>query len=388
MKKLIFLSVILLLACKKETGGKNTDVKENQTEKEVKATLVPVTYAQGFSISKQGKITVIKVNSPWDNADKTYEYALINKKDMKTIRIDASNYDAIIPTPVERFVATSTTHIPAVESLGIEDKLVGFPGTDYISSKSVRKDVENGNIQELGLNESVNTEVLIDLKPDLVMGFSIEAENKTYNTIEHAGIPVVYNGDWVEDHPLGKAEWIKFFGVFFDKEKEADSIFNEIVTSYNAAKALAQEAENRPTVLSGSMFEDIWYVPTGESWAAHFLKDAGADYLWKDTSGSGSISLNFESVLEKGQNAEFWIGPGQYTSYKQLKETNPHYTRFDAYKNKKIYTYSLSTGATGGLLYYELAPNRPDIVLKDIIHILHPEILPTYEPVFFKPLNP
>ncbi|WP_417444790.1 ABC transporter substrate-binding protein [Joostella sp.] len=387
MKNLLFLTILLFLSCK-ETPKEKTQTTPPHKIIEQNVTSTPISYAKGFSITKQDKITIIKVNAPWPSANKTFTYALVPEKDLKTISLDDSLYDAIIKTPVKRMIATSTTHIPSIEALGIENTLIGFPGTDYISSKPIREKIEAGKVKELGLNESINTEVLINLEPDLVMGFTVEGENKTYQNIVNSGTPVVYNGDWVEATPLGKAEWIKFFGAFFNKEKLADSIFNNIAKSYNEAKALAANTDIKPTVFSGSMFKDIWYAPAGESWVAHFLNDANANYIWKDTFGNGSLSLNFESVLEKSKSADFWIGPGQFTSYSQLQDNNVHYTQFDAYANKKIYTYSLTTGATGGILYYELAPNRPDIVLKDIIHILHPEVLTDYEPVFFKPLQP
>ncbi|MCM5662861.1 ABC transporter substrate-binding protein [Galbibacter mesophilus] len=386
MRILTFLLVLFLVNCKeapkKEALPISGEFPVNQN------TSVRIDYAKGFHIENLGKITTVKVTAPWPNATKTFTYALIDKEDLKSITFDASQYDAIIPTPVNKFVATSTTHIPAIEALGISDKLVGFPGLDYISSEGIRAKIKEGWIKELGLNEQINTEVLLDLEPEMVMGFTVNGENKTYSNIQNANIPVVYNGDWVEESPLGKAEWIKFFGLLFKKEKLADSIFKTVASNYNKAKTLAKKTKRRPTVLSGSMFRDIWYVPAGESWMAQFLNDANVDYLWNESEGTGSLSLNFESVLEKAQNADYWIGSGQFTSYSQLSDSNKHYEQFEVFKNKNIYTFGLTKGETGGLLFYELAPSRPDIVLKDLIHILHPEILEDHEPVFFKPLQP
>jgi iron complex transport system substrate-binding protein len=220
-----------------------------------------------------------------------------------------------------------------------------------------------------------------------VIGFSINHENRAYETIQRSNIPVVYNGDWTEETPLGKAEWIKFFAPFFQKEKEADRIFSSIEENYNNAKALAQKAKNRPKVLSGALYKDIWYLPGGKSWASKFIEDANAEYLWYDTSSTGSLSLSLESVIERGRDADFWISPSQFGSYSALREANQHYVQFSAFRNRKIYTYANSKGETGGLLFFELAPNRPDLVLKDLIQIFHPELLPNYMPTFFKPLD-
>ena len=200
-------------------------------------------------------------------------------------------------------------------------------------------------------------------------------------------IPVIYNGDWVEHSPLAKAEWIKFFGVLYNRAQKADSIFKSIEKNYLEAKSLASNAQNKPSVLSGAMHKDIWYLPNGTSTEAQILKDANVNYLWNETEGTGSISLNFEVVFERAKNAEIWINPSYYTSYEALEKANQHYTKFDAFKNNTIYTIANTTGKTGGVLYYELGIARPDLVLKDIIKICHPELLNNYKPYFFKPLD-
>lgn len=296
-------------------------------------------------------------------------------------------YDAVITIPVESLVATSTTHIPALESLGSLEKLAGFPGTQYISSKAARILIENQKIRELGANENLNTEIVLEMKPNLIVGFGIDNQNRTYEIFGKAGIPVVYNGDWTEETPLGKAEWIKFFGVLLDREKEADSIFKNIEMAYLNAKMLAEKAKARPTVLSGALYKDVWYLPAGQSWAAQFISDANANYIYNETEGSGSLSLSLESVLEKGTNADFWIAPSQFTSYVEMEKANSHYLQFNAFNLHNIYTFADAKGETGGLLYYELAPQRPDIVLKDLIQIFHPELLSNHTPVFFTPLQ-
>ncbi|MDF4202687.1 ABC transporter substrate-binding protein [Maribacter sp. SA7] len=379
-KRLLFISFLFLLCeCKQD----KKDVFPNQTA----TSSTSVQYANGFEIKTQSnEITIVKVLKPWANAETTYTYALVPKEIQASVTLNSNEYDAIISTPVEDFVVTSTTHIPALEELGVLNQLIGFPDTKYISSIPARKLIDAGQIKELGVNESINTEAVLALKPDLIFGFSINDGNSTYETIQRANIPVVYNGDWVEETPLGKAEWIKFFAPFFNKTKEAEAIFSKIETSYLEAKKLASEAKNKPTVLSGAMFNDVWYLPGGKSWAANFLKDANANYLWNLTEENGSLSLSWESVLDVGQHAEYWIGPAQLATYQEMEASSQHYRQFDAFKNRKIFTTANTKGETGGTLYYELGPQRPDLVLKDLIHILHPGLLPDYVPYFFKPL--
>jgi len=152
-------------------------------------------------------------------------------------------------------------------------------------------------------------------------------------------------------------------------------------------KSLATKAIQKPTVLSGALYKDVWYLPGGNSWAAQFLEDANVDYLWKESKETGSLSLSIESVLAKAQNTDFWISPSQFTSYEEMEKAGRHYSRFNAFQNKRLFTFAKTKGDTGGLLYYELAPNRPDLVLKDLVHIFHPDLLPDHEPFFFKPLE-
>ncbi len=371
-----FLAFLLLLGCKSDPKQKSID---NDAGKDI-----PLKYAEGFSIIDYKTHFILTIDKPWPKAEKSYTYVIYKEKiDSKENNLA----DFEFTKPITRIVTTSTTHIPSLELLGVEQSLIGFPGTKYISSVKTRVRVDNGEIRELGMNESINTEVLLEIQPDVVIGFGVDGVNKTFETIKKAGIPVIYNGDWVESSALAKAEWIKFFGVLFNKQKEADSIFNHIESDYIEAKTIAKQATSQPSVLSGAMHKDVWYLPNGASAEAQFLEDAHVNYLWKDTSGNGSLALGFESVFEKAKDADLWISPSYYTSYSQLENANALYKEFKAFKNKTIYTFSNTVGATGGVLYYELGVARPDLVLKDLIKIGHPELLKDYEPYFFNPLN-
>lgn len=372
------LLILTIASCKKE--AKTIDSNNEQDNSSVQ-------YAKGFSIDTEGDFPVIHVTNPWPNAQRTFRYAFIPKGILTKTTYSKDAYDAVIATPIQNLVVTSTTHIPALESLGGLDKLKGFPDTDYISSMPARQLINAKKIKDLGSNETLNTEMVLEMNPDAVIGFAIDNQNTTYELLQKSGIPILFNGDWTEQTPLGKAEWIKFFGVLLQKEKEADSIFKTIANSYNQIKALAKTNNKKPTVMSGALYKDVWYLPAGESWAAEFLIDANSDYLWSGTKGTGSLSLSIEAVLEKGQRADFWIAPSQFTTYEDLANANNHYLKFNAYNKKKMFTYSATKGPTGGLLYFELAPQRPDIVLKDLVHIFHPELQPNYIPYFFKPLE-
>lgn len=379
MRHFLYILFILLAfpGCKQNTHSEQApEAPEGQT--------VPVKYASGFSITDHGGYFLLTVTDPWPNADRSYRYILA--EDNAEVP-DNINFDHRIEVPVQRIVVTSTTHIPSLELLEEEQTLVGFPGLDYISSVGTRKRIENDQVKELGRNEALNTESVLSLEPDALVAFSMDGSNKSLRTLEKSGIPIVFNADWIENSPLGKAEWVKFFGVLYGKLDVAVAFFEKVEQDYLEARELAKHAENQPTVFGGAMYKDQWYLPAGNSWQAIFLEDSNSQYLFADTEGSGSLSLSFEAVLAKAGQADFWIGPAQFTSYRELQSASPHYTQFEAFQQRNVYTFSSEKGATGGVLFYELAPNRPDLVLKDLISILHPELLPDYQTTFYKPLE-
>ena len=351
----------------------------------LKETAVPISksiikYAKGFDIVTKNGLKKLIIKTGYQNTTTVFEYLILNKTAKK-----ATLNNQTIKVPIKEIVVTSTTHIPMVELLNEESSIVGFPHATYVSSEKTRTLIDAGKIKEIGKESSLNTEILLELQPELVVGYSITSADKSLTTIQKAGISVIYNGDWLEETPLGRAEWIKFFGVLYNKEKQADSIFNAIETNYLKAKKIALKATIKPTILSGAiMSKDIWNLPAGESFVAQFLKDANLNYLWKDSKGKGSLSLSFESVFDTGRNADYWIAPGYFSSKEQLLQSNQIYAEFTAFKNDRIYTPSSKKGKTGGVIYYELAPTRPDLVLKDIIKITNPDLLPNYELTFFE----
>lgn len=376
IQKLILLITVLL-----HSGCKQNNALPEGTKSSIKN---EIHYAKGLEIYHHKGYSILKITHPWPDAKTSFTYILQEKNG---IIPDSLQQYPRISVPIQSIVVTSTTHIPALELLGVENTLIGFPNTDFISSPKTRKRIDSGNVKEVGTNETLNPEILIDMAPDVIVSFGLNNSNPTLDNLQKSGLKVLLNGDWNEQSPLGKAEWIKFFGALYGLDAKAKTIFTSIEKGYQTTLALAQKAKYKPTVLSGAMYQDQWFVPQGESWMALFLKESQSNYLWANTTGTGSLTLPFETILEKAQTAEFWVAPGDFSSLNEMNKSNPHYAKFEAFKNKKVYSYASHKGAKGGILFFEWSSTRPDWVLKDLIAIFHPELLPNHRAYFFEKLN-
>lgn len=342
-----------------------------------------IRYAKGFKVSNSGSAKLVEITYPYKGATSGYKYLLVKKGTA------APKHEAdvtVIFTPIERIVCTSTTHIPLLDYLNISEKLVGFPTTDYISSEKTRKLVEEGKVEELGAEKGVNIEKLAVLKPEAVMSYTMTADIGQLKKVQELGIPVILNAEYLEEHPLGRAEWIKFMALFFDKEKEADIVFTMIEKNYLETKKLASTVAKKPAVLSGVVYGDAWFMPGGQNYAAKLINDAGANYLWSADSTKGFLQLSFESVYGKAHAADLWIGVASFETLEEIKNADERYAKFNPYQIKQVYTYNARRGAKGGSEFLELGYLRPDIILKDLVKIAHPELLPDYQLYFHKRL--
>lgn len=356
----------------------------SQTPKNDSSNSNTLKYAKGFRVTEETGYTLVEVTNPYPQSAVSLKYIVV-KRGNKILAHDGDT--EVILAPVERMVCTSTSHVGLLDQLDAEKVLVGFPTTDLISSEKVRARVDSGLVVDLGIDSEMNLELLYSLKPELVMGYSVSGDMVKLSRVSDLGIPVVINAEYLEDHPLGRAEWIKFMAVFLGKENEADSIFNEIEKEYHIAKSLAENSATHPTAISGILYGDAWFLPGGQNYAAKMLADAGYQYLWQDDPSSDFLKLDFESVYAKGVDAQYWIGVGSFNSLHEMKAAEQRYELFAAFKAGNVYTYDARRGPTGGSEYFELGYVRPDLVLKDLIKIANSELLPHYELYFHKRLE-
>jgi iron complex transport system substrate-binding protein len=374
--RLKYLVLFICISCNQNLKETSSSYIDESSEN--------VSYAKGFSINQYDELTELVVKEPFQGAGEEYTYWLI-PKDL-TIP-DSLKGESIIRTPVKEIVVTSTSHVPLLDYLDETDALTGFPSMDYVSSPKMRARIDAGMVKELGRDNSLNFEVLVSLQPELVMTYLLNGDRNQLERIKNAGIPVLINADYLEKHPLGRAEWIKVTGLLFDKNDKADSIFNTIVSEYNFLKQQVSEHSQAPTVMTGIMYGDTWYLPGGKNYAAHLLADAGLNYLWKSNNESGFLQLSFEAVYDKAKSADFWIGTASFDNLKSLRSADNRYTWFDAYQQGEVYTYTKRLGPKGGNEYLELGYLRPDIILGDLIQIAHPGVMGDRELFFYEKLE-
>jgi iron complex transport system substrate-binding protein len=344
-----------------------------------------VRYAQLFSIHYQKDYKILTIKKSHQNASQPEVYYLY-EGDTAPKSLPAGA--VAIQIPLKSLAVTSTSHLPHLELVGEGEVLKGFPGLDLISSPYFREKIDKGFIRDIGHENGLNKEELIQLMPEMVMGYTLGNNLDSYYDLRRLGIPVLLNAEYLEENPLGRAEWIKVTAAFFNKEKIADSVFTAIEQRYLELKNKASNASHQPSIISGIMYGDTWFAPGGSSWVARFFSDAGGNYLWKDQGESGSLELSFEAMLEKGQDADYWIGIADFKSKSVLAASQSRYQYFKAFENGALYSYTKLEGEKGGNGYLELGYARPDLVLADIIHMLHPDLLPNYETVFFEKLKP
>ena len=344
-----------------------------------------VEYAENFSVEYFANYKLVTVNQTWPGSEPV-RYVLVQCGTPAPEDVDA---DAVIEVPATSLVTMATTYLPFVVDLGLLDHLVGHDEFDYVTTPEVRARIDAGDLVEVGEGVGVSVEVMLDLEPSLIFASSSGLiEYDAHPVLAAAGLPVVLAGDWLEKTPLGRAEWVKFVGLFYNREAEAEAIFGEIADDYQALVTLATGAAERPTVFVDAPWQGTWYMAGGGSYTARLLADAGANYLWADDESSGSQTLSFEAVLERAADADYWVNAGGYWMSKaDMLATDERFAEFAAVQNDRAWSNNLYLNDFGGNYYYEGGIAHPDWILADLVAIFHPELLPDHEMMFYRQLK-
>ncbi|MFI5172131.1 MAG: ABC transporter substrate-binding protein [Chitinophagales bacterium] len=325
----------------------------------------------------------LTVRDPLNSSETLQTYFLYrNEADVRSVN------GIKIKIPIEKIACLSTTHLGFLEALHLEDKLIAFSGTEYIYNTRIRELVKQKTIAEVGSEGALNTELLITLQPDIIMAYDIgNADYDHFKKMEELHLHPVLNNEYLELTPLGQAEWIKYVAVFFDKFDEANKIFDEIADEYNNVSVSTASLKTRPTVFTGLAFKGEWTIPGGKSFAANYLHDAGADYLWEEDRKTGNFPVSLEEVISKAKDADFWLHPGAAETKDEILSSDTRLEYFSALKKGNIYNNNNRVNENGGNDYWESGVVYPQLILKDLVKIFHPELMQDHQFVYYKKLN-
>jgi len=331
-----------------------------------------VKYAKRFAIREDKNFTRVYVFGDRRNYDTTSTFVIYSGSES----LDFLPAKGIrIKSPCEKIAALSSIYATMFCELGAVDKLAAIDNIDYVNNPLIIRKYREGKLKELAKGPQIDLEQTIVLNPDIVFTFGMGNGDKDKDTkLEQTGIPVAVSIDHLEESPLARAEWIKFFALFVNKRKEADSIFDQVEKRYGELKAIAAQTTSRPTVFNEIKYSDSWYMPGGKSFVAQLLNDAAADYLWKDDANAGSLPLSFEQVFAKAKEADFWINLSTLKTKKELLGFESRYAEFKAYKTGNLFNNTKITNSKGYSNYWETGMIYPDRILSDLVQIFHPEL--------------
>jgi iron complex transport system substrate-binding protein len=380
MKYILYLLIIfisLLSSCihSNEKGVTNTSEISSALDNK---------YAQGFSIYNNENGYILNVFNPWQDAkDVQYKYLLTHNADIS----QSSVFNEVIPIPVSRIVCLSTTHIAYIDLLNNSESIVGVSGAGFVSSPNVRQMIDNGLVKDVGFEQAINYELLVSLKPQVVFTYGVGAEMAGYlQKLRDLKIPVVFIGDYLEENPLGKAEWLKVFGLFTGEQTLADSLFNEIDIEYNSVANSVAHISTKPKVFLNIPWKDVWYMPGGEGYMAKLIDDAAGNYLLSHLKGSNSYPFSLESALESGMDADIWINTGSVSSIDEIVSEHPILKTIPALTNGAVYNNNKRTNLYGGNDFWESGVVNPHIILKDLVEIFHPDSI-EHQLVYYQQLK-
>lgn len=366
MKKFISLLTVLLLLSSCVSKAKKEQVDGNDWAFE---------YAKGITVTEGDGYYHVNILDPWKNGHILHSYVLVPKDAEKP---DNMPKGTLIRIPLTKSLVYSSVHAGLINELkGSYAAIGGVCDAQYYINAEIKQKIADGVIKDCGSSLSPTIETIIELEPDAILLSPFQ--NAGYGALEKIGIPIMECADYMENTPLGRAEWIRFFALLYGEEAKGDSIFQSVKKEYLSLKELTAGLKDNPKVITENVQNGVWYVPGGNSYMAHLLIDAGAEYPWKDDKSSGSLQLDFTQVYDKAFDADIWlIKSFVQETYESLGKSYALNKKIKAYKDKNIYMCNTRESAI-----YDEFPFHPERLLKDYISIFHPEILPDYNRVYF-----
>ena len=363
------LLLLLLASCRGSATGDASKAGDNLEITE--ARLISISHAKGY--------TKVDIKDPWNSGRTLHTYILVPAAMELPQQLPQGT---VVRTPVKNVLVYSSVHSSVLRELGGGDVVKGVCDAQYFNDSIITAGLRSGKIVDCGNSMQPSVEKVIEMTPDAIL--LSPYQDATYGQITKLNVPIVECADYMEYTPLGRAEWIKFYGELLGKREMADSIYRQVVAQYNKVKeTVAAKRLNRPLILTENVISGIWNVPGGQSYMARFIIDAGGDYPWADDNNTGSLTLDFNQVLAKAQAADYWLlkSPDIH-SLTDLKGSYSLNDRFKAFKTGNVYVCDTNTSH-----FFDRFPFHPEVLLQEYFKIFHPEQETGYQLQFFKKIN-
>lgn len=332
-------------------------------------------YATGFDINgaEGASSTIITARNPWQGAEGVEKRLFISRNG----ELPPEGFEGqTIEGAAERVVCMSSTYVAMIDALDCTERVVGVSGIDFIYNTRVREAAEAGRVRDVGHDSDINFELLLTLRPDVVLIYGVAGENGVANAkLDELGVPYFYLGDYVEESPLAKAEWTVVVAEILGVRERGEELFEGIESRYTALRErVLASATERPTVMFNTPYRDTWYMPSSRSYAVQLVEDAGGQYIYDGNHGTASQPIDLEQAYVLTREADYWINVGQYASLDALRRAYPRFADARAVREGRVFSADRRVTAAGGSDFWESAVVNPDVVLSDLVAVLHPEL--------------
>ena len=323
-------------------------------------------FALGYTVDEdEAGNTLVRVTRPWQGSN----------LEEQTLAIFATEEEAKgytgqhIVGSAKRVVCMSSSHIAMLDAIGCVDAVVGVSGKQYITNEQV---AENPAVKDIGYDSSLDYETLVMLKPDLVLMYGVTAANDTVTAkLRNLGIPYLYLGDYTEESPLGKAEWVVAVAEIMGCRDRGVETFNSIVERYNEVRSRVVRSKDAPKVMFNLPYQDVWYMPSDDSYMVQLVEDAGGVYIYKGKNpAGGSEAVSLEEAYMLVSRADVWLNAGQCSTMAELRSSAPHFADASVVRNGEVYNNNRRRTKAGGSDFWESAIVQPDVVLNDLVTII------------------
>ncbi|TKV60253.1 ABC transporter substrate-binding protein [Nakamurella flava] len=364
-----------------DADGCITDYQPGTDYYPVKSTLE---HAKNFTIEYHDSYQVLTVQQPTQGGSPV-SYVLVHCGAPTPELSGALTGATVVTTPLKSIYSASTSHLPNFPILGILPSLTGVGSKSLISEQDVAARAAEPDVTEFAAAGTIDAETVIAGKPDAIV--TAGYDDPAYPTIAAAGIPVLADAEWLENDPLGRAEWVKYFAALTGTEEQAQQFFTTLTSDYEKIAASVPAGTTPVSAVPGQPYQGTWYVPGGGSYFNRLLKDAAGTTAWADDPSTGSISTDVETVLAKAGTDPVWLASTTWTTAAEAVADEPRVADFTAYQQGNVWNAAKDVTATGGNNFYELGVARPDLVLGDLVAILHPELAPNHDFAFYLKLS-